>query len=241
GRLLVPSHDSALDAVLKMGCWSEVERVDGDGAHWQAKLLTADGSRFEVWLDGSLVGELNWCGLGQHNVHNALMAIAAARHAGVLPADAVSAMSRFVMPKRRMELKGEANGVKIYDDFAHHPTAIETTLGGLRAKVGQARILAVLEPRSNTMKLGVHQKELSACLARADKAYLFAPSDLGWDIGKVAAEAPVPTRVFHELSALVDQLAAEAKPGDQILVMSNGGFGGIHGKLLARLHDVAGV
>jgi UDP-N-acetylmuramate: L-alanyl-gamma-D-glutamyl-meso-diaminopimelate ligase len=239
GRLLVPAHCGALDAVLKMGCWSDVERVDGDGAHWQAKLLAADGSRFEVWLDGALVDELNWCGLGQHNVHNALMAIAAARHAGVLPVDAVAAMSRFVMPKRRMELKGEVAGIKVYDDFAHHPTAIETTLGGLRAKVGQARILAVLEPRSNTMKLGVHQKELSACLARADKAYLFAPSDLGWDIGKVAAEAPVPTRVFHDLAALVEHLATEAKSGDQILVMSNGSFGGIHAKLLQRLQTHA--
>ena len=172
-----------------------------------------------------------------HNVHNALMAMAAARHAGVKPEDAISAMSRFVMPKRRMEFKGEAHGVKIYDDFAHHPTAIATTLGGLRARVGLARILAVLEPRSNTMKMGVHQKELVLSLVKADEAYLFAPADLGWDIHQVAAEAPTPTHVYNDLDAMVNQLVAQAKAGDQILVMSNGGFGGIHGKLLSALQS----
>ena len=237
GRLLVPGHDAALETVLKMGCWSEVEHVDGEHAQWQAKLLAADGSRFEVYLEGKLVGELNWSGLGMHNVHNALMAMAAARHAGVKPEDAISAMSRFVMPKRRMEFKGEAHGVKIYDDFAHHPTAIATTLGGLRARVGLARIIAVLEPRSNTMKMGVHQKELVLSLVKADEAYLFAPADLGWDIHQVAAEAPTPTHVYHDLDAMVNQLVAQAKAGDHILVMSNGGFGGIHGKLLSALQS----
>lgn len=235
GRLLVPAHDEALAQVLQMGCWSEVEQVDGEGAHWQAKLLASDGSQFEVWLDGQSIGELSWQGMGAHNVHNALMAIAAARHAGVRPADAIAAMSRFVMPKRRMELKGEVAGIRVYDDFAHHPTAIATTLAGLRARVGQARILAVLEPRSNTMKLGVHQKELSASLAQADAAFLFAPADLGWDIQQVASEAPVPTLVCHDLTLLIRQLVAVARPGDQILVMSNGGFGGIHEKLLTAL------
>ena len=241
GRLLVPGHDAALDTVLKMGCWSEVERVEGDNAKWQAKLLAADGSRFAVYLDGECVGELNWCGLGQHNVHNALMAMAAARHAGVKPVDAVQAMNRFVMPKRRMELKGEVNGIRVYDDFAHHPTAIMTTLGGLRARVGAARIIAVLEPRSNTMKLGVHQKELSLSLAKADEAYLFAPKDLGWDIHQVAAEAPTPTHVYHDLEALIAHLVAHVHAGDHILVMSNGGFGGIHGKLLSALGVKQGI
>ncbi|MGL4204968.1 MAG: UDP-N-acetylmuramate:L-alanyl-gamma-D-glutamyl-meso-diaminopimelate ligase [Aeromonadaceae bacterium] len=235
GRLLVPAQDAALEQVLQMGCWSEVEQVDGEGAHWQARLLSADGSHFEVMLDGKSLGVLSWEGMGAHNVHNALMAIAAARHAGVRPEDAIEAMSRFVMPKRRMELKGEVAGVRVYDDFAHHPTAIATTLAGLRARVGQARILAVLEPRSNTMKLGVHQKELSASLLQADAAFLFAPADLGWDIEQVASEAPVPTLVCHDLTLLIQKLTAVARPGDQILVMSNGGFGGIHEKLLTAL------
>lgn len=239
GRLLVPGHDLALEQVLKMGAWSEVEHVDGDGALWQASLLKADGSELAVLLAGQVVGQLHWCGLGQHSVHNALMAMAAARHAGVRPEQAIAALAEFVMPKRRMELKGDVAGVRVYDDFAHHPTAIATTLGGLRARVGQARILAVLEPRSNTMKLGVHQKELAACLAKADAAYLFAPPDLGWDIHHVAETAPVPTRVYHDLDALVEQLVSQAHAGDYILVMSNGGFGGIHGKLLARLGERA--
>ena len=234
GRIIYPENDINLKQTMAMGCWSEQELV-GEQGHWQAKKLTTDASEWEVWLDGEKVGEVKWGLVGEHNMHNGLMAIAAARHVGVVPADAANALGSFINARRRLELRGEANGVTVYDDFAHHPTAIETTLGGLRAKVGQARILAVLEPRSNTMKLGVHQKELSACLARADKAHLFAPSDLGWDIGKVAAEAPVPTRVFHDLAALVEHLAAEAKSGDQILVMSNGSFGGIHGKLLERL------
>ena len=242
GRLLVPGHDAALDEVLKLGCWSEVERVDGEGAHWQAQLLSADGSHLRVLLDGQQVGELHWQGMGQHNVHNLLMALAAARHAGVTAQQALAAMASFCMPKRRMELKGEVAGIRVYDDFAHHPTAIATTLGGLRARVGQARILAVLEPRSNTMKLGVHQKELAACLAQADHAYLFAPADLPWDIHQVAARAPVPTRVFHDIDELLHVLLQQVHAGDQILVMSNGGFGGIHGRLLSALEQrFAGV
>ena len=242
GRLLVPGHDAALDDVLKLGCWSEVERVDGEGAHWQARLLSADGSHLAILLDGQQLGELHWQGMGQHNVHNLLMALAAARHAGVTAQQGIAAMASFCMPKRRMELKGEVAGIRVYDDFAHHPTAIATTLGGLRARVGQARILAVLEPRSNTMKLGVHQKELAACLAQADHAYLFAPADLPWDIHQVATRAPVPTRVFHDIDELLHVLLQQVHAGDQILVMSNGGFGGIHGRLLSALEQrFAGV
>lgn len=235
GRILLPAHDPALAEVRTMGCWSEIELVEGDGANWQAKLLKEDGSAFAVVLNGEVQGEVHWCGLGRHNVHNGLMAIAAARHAGVRVVDGIAALNEFIMPKRRMELRGEVAGIKLYDDFAHHPTAIATTIAGLRAKVGTARILAVLEPRSNTMKMGVHQGELIKSLVQADKAYLFAPTGLGWDIHQLAQTAPIPTTVQHDIYHLVDMLAAEAKPGDQILIMSNGGFNGIHLKLLDKL------
>lgn len=235
GRILMPAHDPALADVRTMGCWSEVELVEGDGANWQAKLLKEDGSAFEVILNGEVQGEVHWSGLGRHSVHNGLMAIAAARHAGVRVQDGIAALNEFVMPKRRMELRGEVAGIKVYDDFAHHPTAIATTIAGLRAKVGTARILAVLEPRSNTMKMGVHQGELIKSLVQADKAYMFAPTGLGWDIHQLAQKAPIPTSVQHDINHLVDMLVAEAKPGDQILVMSNGGFEGIHNKLLDKL------
>ena len=234
GRILMPAHDPALAEVRTMGCWSEVELVEGDGANWQAKLLKEDGSAFEVVLNGEVQGEVHWSGLGRHNVHNGLMAIAAARHAGVRVQDGIAALNEFVMPKRRMELRGEVAGIKVYDDFAHHPTAIATTIAGLRAKVGTARILAVLEPRSNTMKMGVHQGGLIKSLVQADKAYMFAPTGLGWDIHQLAQKAPIPTSVQHDINHLVDMLVAEAKPGDQILVMSNGGFEGIHNKLLDK-------
>lgn len=235
GRILMPAHDPALAEVRTMGCWSEVELVEGDGANWQAKLLKEDGSAFVVLLNGDVQGEVHWSGLGRHSVHNGLMAIAAARHAGVRTADGIAALSEFVMPKRRMELRGEVAGIKVYDDFAHHPTAIATTIAGLRANVGTARILAVLEPRSNTMKMGVHQSELIKSLVQADKAYMFAPTGLGWDIHQLAQKAPIPTTVQHDINHLVDMLVAEAKSGDQILVMSNGGFDGIHSKLLEKL------
>ncbi|WP_024871338.1 UDP-N-acetylmuramate:L-alanyl-gamma-D-glutamyl-meso-diaminopimelate ligase [Tolumonas lignilytica] len=235
GRILMPAHDPALAEVRTMGCWTEVELVEGDGANWKAKLLKEDGSAFDVILNGESLGEVHWSGLGRHNVHNGLMAIAAARHAGVRVQDGIAALNAFVMPKRRMELRGDIANIKVYDDFAHHPTAIATTIAGLRAKVGTARILAVLEPRSNTMKMGVHQSELIKSLVQADKAYLFAPTGLGWDIHQLATKSPIPTTVQHDINHLVDMLVAEAKPGDHILVMSNGGFEGIHGKLLAKL------
>jgi UDP-N-acetylmuramate: L-alanyl-gamma-D-glutamyl-meso-diaminopimelate ligase len=235
GRILMPAHDPALAEVRTMGCWSEIELVEGEGANWQVKPLKDDGSAFTVLLNGEVQGEVHWCGLGRHNVHNGLMAIAAARHAGVRVVDGIAALNEFTMPKRRMELRGEVAGIKLYDDFAHHPTAIATTIAGLRAKVGTARILAVLEPRSNTMKMGVHQGELIKSLVQADKAYLFAPTGLGWDIHQLAQKAPIPTSVQHDIHHLVDLLVAEAKPGDQILVMSNGGFEGIHNKLLDKL------
>jgi UDP-N-acetylmuramate: L-alanyl-gamma-D-glutamyl-meso-diaminopimelate ligase len=238
GRVLFPKGDDNLTAVRGMGCWSEVELVGQDDAKWKAVKLADDGSAFEVWLDGEKQGEVHWECIGEHNVNNGLMAIAAARHAGVMVEHGINALCQFKSPKRRMELKGEVAGISVYDDFAHHPTAIETTLGGLRAKVGKARILAVLEPRSNTMKLGVHKEELAGCFDGADQVFFFQPPNIGWDLGEVTAHMTRPARVFEALDALIGALVAESRPGDHILIMSNGGFGGIHDKLIARLKEL---
>ena len=235
GRILTPSQTPALDEVLTMGCWSEVEYV-GEQGRWQAQLLTADGSQFTVLLDGLPVGEVHWGCMGEHNVHNGLMALAAARHAGVPVIEAIKSLNLFVLPKRRMELKGTVNGIKVWDDFAHHPTAIQTTLAGLSAQADtqSGRILAVLEPRSNTMKMGVHQQPLADSLQGADHTYLFQPADLNWDLAAVAAACP-NGQIFSELEALIAALVAKAQAGDHILIMSNGGFGGIHDRLLQQL------
>ena len=181
------------------------------------------------------VARVRWPLLGEHNVMNALAAIAAAHHVGVTPEQAAEALSMFRGVKRRMEVRGVVGGVTVYDDFAHHPTAIETTLAGLRAREPAARIIAVVEPRSNTMKLGVHRDLLAPSLAAADAAWLLSAPELGWDLA--AALAPLGARAHFadSVEALVEGLAAAARPGDQILVMSNGGFGGLHGKLLAAL------
>jgi UDP-N-acetylmuramate: L-alanyl-gamma-D-glutamyl-meso-diaminopimelate ligase len=190
---------------------------------------------------GQVRGEVAWDQTGRHNVSNALAVLAAARHAGVPTAAAIAALGRFAGVKRRMELRGEAAGVRVYDDFAHHPTAIATTLEGLRRRVGAARILAVLEPRSNTMRLGVHNSELAASLGDADRVYVFAPPDLGWDPAAVFAPLGTKAAVFAEVGPMVERVAAEALPGDQILVMSNGGFQGIHQRLLDALGGAPGA
>ena len=194
-----------------------------------------DGSRFEVLLAGAPVGHVSWDLVGVQNVENALAAIAAARHASVPDDIACSALGSFAGIKRRLELRGEVAGIRVYDDFAHHPTAIATTLDGLRRKVGTERIVAVLEPRSNTMRLGVHRESLAAALSAADEIWVYAPSDLGWDAA--AALAPLGSRVHvvTDLDALTNQLALGLQPRDHALIMSNGAFGGLHGRLLAAL------
>ncbi|WP_120511968.1 UDP-N-acetylmuramate:L-alanyl-gamma-D-glutamyl-meso-diaminopimelate ligase [Photobacterium salinisoli] len=234
GKILAPHGVPAIDETLAMGCWSELE-YSGENGDWQAKKHQPDGSEFDVIFGGKTVGTVRWDLIGDHNVSNALMAIAAARHVGVIPELACEALARFVNTKRRLELKGEQNGVKVYDDFAHHPTAVELTLGGLRAKVGDARILAVLEPRSNTMKLGVHKADLAPALAAADEVFLFQPDTIPWSVQEIADLCPQPAVCDADIDALVGHIVAAARPGDTILVMSNGGFGGIHDKLLAAL------
>ncbi|ELL0573452.1 UDP-N-acetylmuramate:L-alanyl-gamma-D-glutamyl-meso-diaminopimelate ligase [Vibrio fluvialis] len=234
GCILAPQQDAALADVLHRGCWSETE-FTGEQGDWQAEKVRKDGSEFHVLLKGERVGSVKWDLVGDHNVNNALMTIAAARHVGVTPDLACEALGLFVNTKRRLELKGEENGVTLYDDFAHHPTAIELTLGGLRNKVGDSKIIAVLEPRSATMKLGVHKETLAASLAAADSVYLFQPANIPWSVQDVAQQCSQPAHVGDNMADFVAQICQEAKPGDQILVMSNGGFDGIHGKLLAAL------
>jgi len=242
GLVVTNANEAALSEVLEMGCWTPVETVSAGlfPAQWQAKPVVADGSRFTVLLDGQPQGEVRWQQLGEHNMHNALSAIAAARHAGVPVAQSIAALNRFTGVKRRLELRGEVGGIRVYDDFAHHPTAIASTLAGLRQQADGGRLLAVLEPRSNTMRLGVHRHELAQSLRAADAVWLYQPEDLSWDLDEVRANLPVPATVTDDIDRLVASLAAYAQCGDRLVVMSNGAFGGIHEKLLAALAQVSG-
>jgi len=236
GRIVVPAEVQALDEVLAMGCWTPVEPVGlNEDAVWQAVDIAPDGSSFGVLCKGRLAGRLEWDLTGRHNVFNALAALAAARHAGVPPAEGITALSGFEGIRRRMELRGEAQGVKVYDDFAHHPTAIETTIAGLRARVGDARIFAVLEPRSNTMRLGVHAERLAPSLSAADRVLMYVPASLGWDGAAVLRPLGERAQVSGEVNAIVEAVASEARAGDHVLVMSNGGFDNIHQRLLDAL------
>jgi UDP-N-acetylmuramate: L-alanyl-gamma-D-glutamyl-meso-diaminopimelate ligase len=223
--------DTALARVLARGCWSRLEGFDApDG--WTSR-EHPEGS-FDVLWRGEAQGRVAWTLTGDHNRANALAAIAAARHVGVAPASAIEALNSFGGVKRRMELRSVVAGVTLYDDFAHHPAAIRTTIAGLRRKVGAARILAVLEPRSNTMKLGLMKDALVASLADADVAFCYT-ANLGWDAAATLAPLGAKARCHADLDALVSALAQETRRGDHVLVMSNGGFGGIHDKLAARL------
>jgi UDP-N-acetylmuramate: L-alanyl-gamma-D-glutamyl-meso-diaminopimelate ligase len=239
GRLIVNGVDAELAATIKMGCWTPRETfalAHTGVSDWSARIEEGSAaSRFAVLLGGEQVAEMSWPLLGEHNVMNALAAIAAARHAGVQPARAAQALARFRGVKRRMEIRGVIGEVTVYDDFAHHPTAIATTLSGLRARVGAARIIAVLEARSNTMKLGVHREQLAPALELADHTWFLNSPDLGWDLRGAVSGLGDRALFAPSVDELVKGLAAESRPGDHILVMSNGGFGGLHDKLLAAL------
>ncbi|WCE29422.1 UDP-N-acetylmuramate:L-alanyl-gamma-D-glutamyl-meso-diaminopimelate ligase [Vibrio sp. SCSIO 43137] len=240
GRIISPLKEPALADVLERGCWSEQEFIgdsDNNSGDWCTEKLKIDGSHFSVLFQGSKVGEVRWDIIGDHNVNNALMAIAAARHVGVTPELACQSLAKFVNTKRRLELKGIVGDISVYDDFAHHPTAIELTLGGLRNKVGENKIIAVLEPRSATMKMGVHKQTLVASLEQADSVYLYQPDNISWSVSEVTEHCRQPAYTHNEIEQLVAAIVAEAKTGDQILVMSNGGFEGIHGKLIAALEQ----
>lgn len=242
GRIVWNASDARLEQTLAMGCWTPCEgfaRADAGAADalWTARPVgdVDDFSQFEVLEGGKSRGTVRWQLIGAHNMENALAAIAAARHAGVTVEHAIEALESFKGIARRMQLRGEINGVRVYDDFAHHPTAITTTIDGLRRRVGNARIVAVLEPRSNTMKLGVHQKTLGPSLLGADEVWLFTPPDLGWDAGPILASLGAKGHSSRDIGELASALASTARSGDHVLIMSNGGFGGLHGKVLAEL------
>ncbi len=230
GRIVAHGGEPAIERVLSRGCWSELERF-GLVTGWSA---SGSDQCFEVSFDAKSQGVVSWDLLGEHNRLNALAAIAAARHAGVAPEAAIAALGRFRNVKRRMELRGEAGGVAVYDDFAHHPTAIATTLAGLRRKAGAARIFAVLEPRSNTMKLGVMKAALAGSLREADRVFCYS-ANLGWDPAEALSPLDDKASCHADLTEMIAAIADATRAGDQILVMSNGGFGGIHQKLLDRL------
>ena len=239
GLIISNAGDEDLHEVLQRGCWTPVEAVStaNNKAMWQARLLLEDGSRFEVLLEGKPAGTVSWDQLGDHNVHNAMAAIVAARHAGVPLQQAIAALSEFEGIKRRMEVRGQAAGVTVYDDFAHHPTAIATTLQGLRRRVGDARILLLLEPRSNTMRMGVHGDALAASWSDADRVWLHEPAGLEWSLKELAESADAPAVVSDSVDAIVEAVLQEAQAGDHVLVMSNGAFGGIHDKLIQGLES----
>ena len=234
GLLVVNGEDKNIDATLTMGCWTPRE-VFGTEAGWMAEPLAADASHFRVRLQGREQGVVQWGLMGAFNMLNALAAIAAARHAGVPVSSSCAALAEYRNVKRRLERRGTVHGIAVYDDFAHHPTAIRVTLEALRARVGKKRIVAVVEARSNTMRLGVHKDELAPSLATADVVLFFQPTELPWDFGIVTRALNGRGRVFRAVDEMVTALAGELQPDDQVLIMSNGGFEGIHAKLLERL------
>ncbi len=254
GLVVSNTDEQNLDDVLERGCWTPVEGFSGKSdatnqSAWSANYINADGGEFEVLFKGEAQGTVSWDLLGEHNVSNALAAIAAARHAGVPVEHAIKALAEFKGIKRRMELRGEVNSIRVYDDFAHHPTAIETTLKGLRKNLAgisaegrdeennPQKIIAILEPRSNTMRLGTHKKALADSLQEADQVFLFQPEGMDWDMNDVLESLGENASITSNIDELVINAVMSAHPNDQILVMSNGGFGGIHEKLLIALEQ----
>jgi len=242
GRVTWNAADPALAAMLAMGCWTPLSGFARDamaGTDWHVRMLAADGSAFQLLRRGEAAGVVRWEQIGLHNVENGVAAIAAAERLGVEPAQAAAALAEFRGVRRRLELRGEARGIRVYDDFAHHPTAVAVTIDALRRRAGGRRIIAVLEPRSNTMKMGHHRASLATALAAADRVWLYQPAGLDWNLDEVAVKLAGKAAVSGDLAQLVATLAAELEAGDEVLIMSNGGFGGLHDKLLQALRATA--
>ena len=235
GLIISPECDANINDVLAMGCWTPVENTSiNASAQWNVELLKADGSQFSVLFENNQQGIVEWSLTGEHNVYNAISAIAAANHVGILPKDAIAALSQFENVKRRMEVLAKINGVTLYDDFAHHPTAIATTLDGLRKQVGKERIIAIVEPRSNTMRLGVDTETLAKSLANADLAIMYQPQNLDCDLSKLNSYAD-NIEIYQSLDGIIAKLKVEACAGGHFVLMSNGSFGGIYQRLQEEL------
>ena len=235
GLLVINGDDENLDDVMQQGCWSQRENFSIAGDQWSINNCSDDGKSFDVCLEGKLEGSVRWNMHGSHNRMNALAAIAAARHAGVPVTHGCDAMSEFKGIKRRMEILGVVRGITVYDDFAHHPTAIEETLAAMQEVAKGGRVLAVLEPRSNTMRMGVHQHSLILSLQAADEIYLYQPKDMDWALEDVARQSEKPAKVFNDVEKIVQAVCSNVRDGDHVIIMSNGGFESIHSKLLTAL------
>ncbi|HAV4449997.1 TPA: UDP-N-acetylmuramate:L-alanyl-gamma-D-glutamyl-meso-diaminopimelate ligase [Acinetobacter baumannii] len=238
GRIIAPITETHIDEVLEMGCWTPVIRTSleaNEKAALSAELISIDGSHFKVLENGNVVGEVKWSMTGQHSVANALATIAAAQHVSVSLEKACEALSNFGGVKRRMELLGTINGIEVYDDFAHHPTAIDTTLDGARKRLGERRLWAIIEPRSNTMRMGSHKDGLAHSARLADEVIWYQPEGLDWDLQPVIEAATNHAQVSRSLDEIIERIVNEAGEGDAVVIMSNGGFGGLHQKLMSAL------
>lgn len=237
GLIISPANDQALNEVLQKGCWTPQSKftLDETDCEWRAELKSDDGSSFSVLHQGNKVADIHWQQTGLHNVNNALAALIAARNVGVDPTTAAKALENFAGVKRRMECLADINSVKVYDDFAHHPTAIKTTLAGLRAKVGTEKIIAIIEPRSNTMRMGVHKDALGKSTVDADMVLWYQPVNVDWAMNEVVNTSPVPAKLLRDLDELVKTAVSLKENNTHFVIMSNGGFGGVHQKLIDAL------
>jgi len=241
GLIVHAADDANLDDVIRLGCWTPCEGFrntvsDQDGL-WNARNVHEAGEQFDVYLGNTSFGTVSWSQIGHHNVHNGMAAIAAARHAGIPAVEAIRSLCSFQGVKRRMELRGTINDILIYDDFAHHPTAIATTLEGLRYRVNGQRIIAVLEPRSNTMRMGSHKEALAPALTQANEVILYQPTGMDWDLDDIITAIGPQARLFDSTANIIKHLTDLTQPGDQVLIMSNGGFDNIHQRLIEALQE----
>ncbi len=235
GLIIAPDHNHNIEDVLDMGCWTPVEKTSiNSNAQWNARLIKSDGSQFDIIHNNQNQGMVHWSLTGDHNVFNALSAIAAARHIGITPGDAINALESYKNVKRRMEVIGKIGGITLYDDFAHHPTAIKMTLEGLRNQVDQEPIIAIIEPRSNTMRMGIHTETLAKSLATADLAIIYQPENLDWDLSALLKYGD-NIEIGSSVDLIVEKLKSLAPKGGHFVLMSNGSFGGIYQKLLDTL------